>query len=227
MSGGMQSGGVSKELLTTKGDTHGFSNVNQRVGIGADTQVLTADSAQALGLKWATPAGGGLLEQIESYEESAATGNTVTLNPASDINLDDYDHLEVRYAFLVTGALNLHLVLDGLTSGYRYSISEDAGGTFTNTIASSQAQFVISDSTILSTNTNRVVGSFKIYPMEQNEGGDMAGIETETTNPSVGSSWGGGVLEPFTLSSFGGLTISTSANAWYIHARFNLQGYKK
>ena len=48
-------GGVSEQLLTTKGDTHGFSNQNSRVGIGLDTQVLTADSAQALGLKWATP----------------------------------------------------------------------------------------------------------------------------------------------------------------------------
>lgn len=55
MSGGMQAGGVSKELLTTKGDTHGFSSVNQRVGIGSNTQVLTADSTEALGLKWATP----------------------------------------------------------------------------------------------------------------------------------------------------------------------------
>ena len=57
MSGGMQSGGVSKELLTTKGDTHGFSNVNERVGIGANTTVLTADSTEALGLKWAAAAG--------------------------------------------------------------------------------------------------------------------------------------------------------------------------
>ena len=51
----MQAGGVSKELLTNKGDTHGFSTLNQRVPIGANTQVLTADSTEALGLKWATP----------------------------------------------------------------------------------------------------------------------------------------------------------------------------
>ena len=52
MSGGMGggSGGVSEELLTTKGDTHGFSTVNARVPIGIDTTVLTADSTQALGL---------------------------------------------------------------------------------------------------------------------------------------------------------------------------------
>jgi hypothetical protein len=38
MSGGMQAGGVSEELLTTKGDTHGYTTENARVGIGADTK---------------------------------------------------------------------------------------------------------------------------------------------------------------------------------------------
>lgn len=42
--------------LTTKGDILGYSTLNARVPIGTDTQVLTADSSQALGLKWATPA---------------------------------------------------------------------------------------------------------------------------------------------------------------------------
>ena len=48
-------GGVAEDLLTTKGDTHGYSTENARVAIGANTQVLTADSSEALGLKWATP----------------------------------------------------------------------------------------------------------------------------------------------------------------------------
>lgn len=41
--------------LTTKGDVLGFSTVNARVPIGSNGQVLTADSTQTLGLKWATP----------------------------------------------------------------------------------------------------------------------------------------------------------------------------
>lgn len=39
--------------LTTKGDVWGFSTVDARVPVGTNGHVLTADSSQALGLKWA------------------------------------------------------------------------------------------------------------------------------------------------------------------------------
>jgi len=41
--------------LTTKGDLFTFTTVDARLGIGTNNQVLTADSAQATGMKWATP----------------------------------------------------------------------------------------------------------------------------------------------------------------------------
>lgn len=44
--------------LTTLGDLFGFDSANARIPIGADTQILTADSGEALGLKWAAPAAG-------------------------------------------------------------------------------------------------------------------------------------------------------------------------
>lgn len=43
--------------LTTKGDLMAFGSSNARLGVGSNGQVLTADSAQTLGVKWATPAG--------------------------------------------------------------------------------------------------------------------------------------------------------------------------
>jgi len=53
-----QTVGASGSPATTKGDLHGFSTVDARIPIGTNDHVLTADSAQALGLKWAAAAGG-------------------------------------------------------------------------------------------------------------------------------------------------------------------------
>jgi len=56
------SGGTSgmTDPTTTKGDliVHGAGGTT-RIGVGSDGQVLQADSTQALGVKWATPATGG------------------------------------------------------------------------------------------------------------------------------------------------------------------------
>ncbi len=52
----VQAGAVSP--LTTKGDLYGFGSSDARIPIGANNTVLTADSGETLGLKWATPAGG-------------------------------------------------------------------------------------------------------------------------------------------------------------------------
>ena len=39
--------------LTTKGDVYTYSTTNTRLGVGSDGYVLTADSSEATGLKWA------------------------------------------------------------------------------------------------------------------------------------------------------------------------------
>jgi hypothetical protein len=54
--------------LTTKGDLFTFSTVNARLGVGANGTVLTADSAEATGLKWATPASSGGITLITSTD---------------------------------------------------------------------------------------------------------------------------------------------------------------
>lgn len=45
--------------LTTKGDVHTYDTVDARLGVGSNDHVLTADSAQTLGIKWAAAGGGG------------------------------------------------------------------------------------------------------------------------------------------------------------------------
>lgn len=73
-----QAGGSTP--LTTKGDLFGFDTANARIPIGSNNQVLTADSTQALGLKWATPSGGGgkVLQVIQDTQTSATTSSSST-----------------------------------------------------------------------------------------------------------------------------------------------------
>jgi hypothetical protein len=52
--------------LTTKGDLYGYSTTDTRVPVGANNTVLTADSAEASGVKWAAPAASGTPPQLTS-----------------------------------------------------------------------------------------------------------------------------------------------------------------
>lgn len=65
--------------LTTKGDILGYSTTNARIPIGTDGQVLTADSAQTLGLKWATPTTGTVTSvDLTMPGIFSVTGNPIT-----------------------------------------------------------------------------------------------------------------------------------------------------
>jgi hypothetical protein len=64
--------------LTTKGDLFGFDTADARIPIGTNGHVLTADSTQSLGLKWAAPAGGGKVLQVVQATYSTQTVITST-----------------------------------------------------------------------------------------------------------------------------------------------------
>jgi hypothetical protein len=81
--------------LTTKGDLYGFSTVDARIPIGANDTVLTADSTQALGLKWAAASSGKVVQIVSANHSTvasnstntyAATGLTATITPSSASN---------------------------------------------------------------------------------------------------------------------------------------------
>ena len=80
----IQAGAVSP--LTTKGDLYGFSTSDARIPIGTNNQVLTADSAEALGLKWATPASGGGMTLLETLTMSGSSVTSSTI-PGTYTNL--------------------------------------------------------------------------------------------------------------------------------------------
>ena len=87
----IQAGAVSP--LTTKGDLYTFSTSDARLGVGANGTTLVADSSEATGLKWASPAAGGKVLQVVSatYSTQASTtsgtyqdsGLTASITPSS------------------------------------------------------------------------------------------------------------------------------------------------
>ena len=64
--------------LTTKGDLFTFSTVDARLGVGTNGHVLTADSTQSVGIKWAAPAGGGKVLQVVMGTSSTRVDNSTT-----------------------------------------------------------------------------------------------------------------------------------------------------
>ena len=64
--------------LTTKGDLYTYSTADARLGVGTNGQVLTADSAEATGLKWATAGGGGKVLQVVQGTTTSSTSNSTS-----------------------------------------------------------------------------------------------------------------------------------------------------
>jgi hypothetical protein len=71
--------------LTTKGDLFGFDTADARIPVGTNGHILTADSTEALGVKWAAPAAGGKVLQV--VQNTNATETTIASTTMTDTSL--------------------------------------------------------------------------------------------------------------------------------------------
>jgi len=129
----IQAGAVSP--LTTKGDVYTFSTSDARLGVGANNTVLTADSAEATGLKWAAAGGGGMT----LLQSGNLSGAVVTLSSISA----DYVHLYLQINdFFPSTDSGMLLRPNNLTSGYLCRGSGNAAGTaFDGTVSTTNVNF--------------------------------------------------------------------------------------
>jgi len=74
--------------LTTKGDVLTYSTLNARLPVGTDGFVLTADSAQTLGIKWAAAGGGSAARVNALYDEVVGSAGQVTSGAASQTSIN-------------------------------------------------------------------------------------------------------------------------------------------
>jgi len=86
-------GGGTSSPLTTKGDLYGYDTDNNRIPVGTNDFVLTADSTQALGVKWASPSGGTPPDAM--FGGSAASHSVNTTTAFAPVNYRDFGSVEI------------------------------------------------------------------------------------------------------------------------------------
>lgn len=127
---------------TTKGDLISFSTVNARLGVGSNGQVLTADSGQTLGVKWATPTTGTVttVSVVTANGVSGSVSNPTT-TPAITLTLGAITPSSVAAVGTVTGSN-----LSGTNTGDQtITLTGDVTGSGTGSFATTIAVGAVTD----------------------------------------------------------------------------------
>tara|TARA_R110000803_G_scaffold45464_2_gene95820 strand:+ start:221 stop:961 length:741 start_codon:yes stop_codon:yes gene_type:complete len=246
MSGGMGGGeeGIDPPT-TTKGDLSGFDTTFDRVPIGANTQVLTADSTEALGLKWAASSGAplaspvftgqvtipdtvdgvgaGKLELIESYI-APATASTKTFTFSAKDMINDYSELTLIGAMKSSGALDLELNIDSVVASHDYNYIMNDSTTLSGVQVNSGSEYKIMPTAIIDgaremnfTVNIKYYDNINYWIIEW-----VAGSANEGCLTGVGASPDGSNTHNLTQ-----LTVSTSTSTWAIVSHMTLYGVRK
>jgi hypothetical protein len=110
--------------LTTKGDLASYSTAVARLPVGTDAQVLVADSAQALGIKWATPSAGGGV--IVGAAITSGTASRVLYETAGNL-VGESSNLTFNGTYL--GATSLSVGAASTAPSYEVQVFGGAGNS--------------------------------------------------------------------------------------------------
>jgi hypothetical protein len=195
-------GASATTVVTTKGDLLGFSTTAARLGVGSNGTVLTADSAEATGLKWAAPAAGGMT----LLSTTTLSGSSTTISSISQ----DYQNLQIVISGVnlsATGSVNIRPnnagnICDRVVAQFNNSAVATTGGSF---------ESVIDYYNQMNSGNTRNAMVLDIYNYSQTSYSkpfSMRGVFTNTTPDFVGQMQGGFI---FTTSAITSIVINSGA----------------
>jgi len=104
--------------LDEKGQIHGYTDTQFALPVGDDDQVLTADSGEASGVKWAV-AGGGAMELLASEDLGSAGANVAVTGTWTAV---DYSYFIIKGGFSNEDS--------GATPSLRFRMNNTAGNDY-------------------------------------------------------------------------------------------------
>lgn len=194
--------------LTTKGDLFGFDTADARIPIGTNGHILTADSTQALGLKWAAPAAGGGITQLASGSFSAA----VTIS-----SIDQTYNFLLLYFDYANAAANALIRVNGQT-GSIYDFCRLSFASTTVTASTGQTGWSIGG-----TGSGSSDNAYLVFPDYANSGRSKAVNWTAASNTSS-SDGGGGWGKIRSGTAISSITITAASGSF--SGNYNLYGVK-
>jgi hypothetical protein len=142
--------GGGSSPLTTKGDLYTYSTTDARLAVGTNGTVLTADSAEATGLKWVAAAGTPGLTFIKKQ----TVGSGVSSQEVTGAFSTTYDNYLITFSG-GAGSNNgndVTIQFGSTTSGYAYS------GYYQNTTGTNITNFVSASSSSIPVGTMSISG---------------------------------------------------------------------
>jgi hypothetical protein len=151
----LANGAIAKSIVDAKGDLVAATAADTvtRLAVGANGTVLTADSAEATGMKWAAAAGGGKILQVLQDTASTEIDNSTTTYAATGLSQ------------AITPATTSSKVLVMLSIPI-HKTAESADNAVTVRILRGATEIVLSTSQLLTQTALRFIGNLSFVYLD-------------------------------------------------------------
>jgi hypothetical protein len=181
-----KSGGSSP--LTTKGDLYTYSTTDARLPVGTNGHTLVADSAEATGLKWAAPAGGGGMTLINTGGTAlSGASTTVSTIPGT------YNDLIIYVVdFYASSNFGPYLLINGdsTAANYQQFVARGAGSTNATYVDNATAGMDLTGYAVVNADNNNFASIYipnYANTVSRKMANSLAGYQANTTpSPSKG-----------------------------------------